>query len=213
MAQLVQTFSGDTALRLQDEEFVRQLNVGTNWRKLRIVVHHAIVAPGGNIAPNLWIGVCQGTTNTFKSTTTTDWAGMVVGQGNWNYTAGPPGGIATGGSNPKAAIRSGNTTTLFTNPSVGCAIGTTNRDWWCCEITKITPNPLIGMRCASSTPTVDLTSANFQMLAAQETGAGVIGTSQAITYNGNYLWDCVSIYWEFAAVGYELSEVQVIRCQ
>ena len=212
MAQLVQTFTGDTALRLQNEEFVRQLNVGTNWNKLRIIVHHTVPAANGNISPSLYIGVCQGTTNTFKSITTTDWAGMVV-SGNWTYTSGPPGSIAVGGLNPKAAIRSGNTTTLFTTPSVNCVIGTTNRDWWLCEITKIVPNPLIGMRCAAATPTVDLTSANFQMIAAQETGTGAAINTQALTYNGSYLWDCVSIYWDFPSVGYELSEVQVIRCQ
>lgn len=213
MAQLVQTFSGDTALRLQDEEFVRKMFWGTNWRKVRICVHHAVPGANGNISPNIYIGVCQGTTNTFKSVTTTDWAGGLCGGAAWTYAAGPPGDIHLASTNPKGAIRSGNVTTATTGPNITNYIGTTNRDWWVVEITKTATGFLAGFRTAVATPAVDLTSANFAMLAAQENGSGLVNTSVAVTYAGGYLWDSVSVYWDFAPVGYEISEIQVIRLQ
>lgn len=212
MAQLVQTFSGDTAIRLQNEEFVRKMHWGTNWHKIRIALHHAIPEAVADLnTPTLYIGVCEGNTNTFKSGATTDWAGGSAGGGSWTYVAGPPAGVTTVLQNPNGVIRSGAVTTSTAGGIVNNYIGVTNRDFWVFDITKTSTGFTLGTRTPAAPP-ADMTPANFAMYAAMEGSApGLVTATVNVAYSGNYLWDNVSVYWDYASVGYEISEILAIR--
>jgi len=91
MASIVETISGDRALQLGNEEFVRKMEIGNNWNKLRLGMRVLVNGTGNIVAPRLQMGVCSGDTNTFASTTCTGYAGASLNPrsaGNMTYSAG-----------------------------------------------------------------------------------------------------------------------------
>lgn len=209
MAQLVQSFVGDTALRLQGEEFVRKMAWGYDWRRLQISVNHAIPQATGTFSDAFYyIGLCEGTTNTLKAGSTTEWVGCWVGTAgsNWNYTAGPPGGITQGGNNYKWGYKQGASLTTVSNISVNNYIGTTYRDYWTLCIEQSAAGYNVAMRTPSAIPTIDRINREFELLSLVEQDP-----IRAINFSTNRRLDTVSIYWAFPSVGIELSEILVVR--
>ena len=210
MAQLVQSFGGDTAIRLQNEEFVRKMTIGTDWTQLRLSLLLSTPQGTGTIfSPTLYMGLCQGTTDTYKSTTTTDWAGIRFGQGlsNWTFNAGPPTYFSTG--NARSVIsRSGNTTTQY-----GSVISVTEympigiRAYYAIDILKTATGYSIGSVTPGGIPTVDVTEWAALFAGHQDTTANFV----AANYATNNLLDTVSIYWDFAPIGLEISSILITR--
>lgn len=209
MAQLVQSFVGDTALRLQDEEFVRKMAWGSDWKRLQICVNHSVPQITGQIGNALYyIGLCEGTTNTLKAGTTTEWVGCWVGSAgaNWAYTAGPPGGIAHGSNSFKWGYKQGATLNLVGNISANQYIGITFRDYWVVDIAQTATGYNVGFRAPSAPPTIDRINREFEILSTSE-----IDPDRAVNFSTNRRLDTVSVYWSFPSVGLELSEILVVR--
>lgn len=82
-------FAGNSTnyLTLGNEEFVRPLAIGNNWNVIRIVMQCAIRSTGVPVVNgSLVMGVCSGTTNTYASTSTTNFAGVIFGNGGYDIT-------------------------------------------------------------------------------------------------------------------------------
>ena len=98
VAQRVFVLGGNTTyLTLANEEFVRPLNVGSSWSKLRLGVLCAITPNGvSNLSSvTFTFGICSGTSAPFGAASTTNWTGMVIngtvlGGLNYNANAGNP---------------------------------------------------------------------------------------------------------------------------
>jgi len=207
MAAIVQTFSGDNALSLANEEFVRKMQWGSDWRRLRIAINHSGQFVGNFSNEFYYIGLCQGTTNTFKGTTD-EWVGFWVGTagGTWSYTAGPPAGVTQGGSNGKWGYKIGATLTQAGATSVNNYIGKTNRDFWFVDIEQTPTGYAVGRRTPSSVPAVDTFGRQFEFYSNQSENSG-----SAFAMTTNRLLDSVSIYWTYATVPLEISEILVVR--
>jgi hypothetical protein len=90
MASIVENISGDKALQLGGEEFVRPLSCGNDWNKIRIGMRLAINGtsnlPAG--AQRLAVGLCSGNQFTYQSSSCVSWAGIswgINGGGAWTY--------------------------------------------------------------------------------------------------------------------------------
>jgi hypothetical protein len=209
MASIVQTFVGDNALSLANEEFVRRMAWGANWKRLAIWVNLSGQWVGNIANADFYIGLCQGTTNTFKGTTD-EWVGIYVAGvfgGGWNYTAGPPAAIGTGGSNPRWGYKVGASLTFVGNVSSGSYIPKTNRDWWTLFIEQTATGYLVTYRTPSAIPTVDTFGRRFEMYANGADAA----PDRAVNFSTNRLLDSVSLYWTYATIGLEISEIVVVR--
>lgn len=209
MASIVQTFVGDNALRLNNEEYVRRMAWGTDWKRIRIAVNHSGQWVGNFSNEYYYIGICQGTTNTFKSGSCDEWVGFWVGSsgGTWFYTAGPPSGVTQGGANGKWGYKIAGVLTTVNNTSVNNYIGGTNRNYWVAEIEKTATGYIVGRDTPSVIPTVDVFGRNFEMYAQQAES----NNFSAVNFSTNGLLDSVSVYWTYAAVGVEISEILVVR--
>jgi len=82
----ITSVSGDTRLRLGNEEFMRRMAFGNNWKKL-VVSFRATVAdqPGNIVGGNLAVGVSSGTAAGFLSASTTDFFGVQYNSASYNY--------------------------------------------------------------------------------------------------------------------------------
>lgn len=92
MASIVENISGDKALQLGGEEFVRPLSCGNNWNKIRIGIRLGMNGttplPAG--AQRLAMGLCSGTQYTYQSASCVSWAGISWGinpGSGWSYDA------------------------------------------------------------------------------------------------------------------------------
>lgn len=79
MGYIVEPIILQRAIQLGNEEFGRTMSIGTNWTKIRIGIRCAVNGVGGLINAGLALGVCQGTTNMYKSVTCTDFVGIHFG--------------------------------------------------------------------------------------------------------------------------------------
>jgi hypothetical protein len=80
MATIVENILGDRALQIAQEEFARKLSFGNKWNALRIGVlwriNDSVTIP---TRCRFQIGMCNGDTNTFASSTCSGYLGAVSG--------------------------------------------------------------------------------------------------------------------------------------
>lgn len=212
MAQLVQSFASDTALRLQNEEFIRLMQWGTDWTHVQVSFRSAMPQGTGNLgsAPILYVGLCQGTSDGYKSATTTEWVGWQWGNGNWNYNAGPPSYYAINGGWARS-YKVGASVTTGTFVSSTSSLPVSFRWYTTFNFVKTATGYTLGYAIQNSAFTAaypDLTDPNFLMYATQEANAGNFG---AVNFATNNLLDAVSFYWSYPSVGLELSSILVVR--
>jgi len=211
MAQLVQSFVGDTALRLQDEEFVRTMAWGSDWKKLNIAVNHSAPQFNGtvNTPSGYYVGLCEGATDTFKSASCVEWVGCWIdGTTGWNYTAGPPAGVQpNGGSNWKRGYKQGAVLTTSGNDAVVNFVPVTFRDYFIITIEQTAAGYLVLYRTPSVVPTLDTITSNFELIVNQTEQ----NTIRTLNFATNRRLDTVSIYWTLPSVGLEISEILVTR--
>jgi hypothetical protein len=211
MAQLVQSFVGDTALRLQDEEFIRRLSFGTDWIHLRIAVSMSVPQATGTLGftPFLSIGLCQGTALGVKSASTTEWVGLRVGNGTsnvWTFNAGPP-TYLSGGPFPYTGYKQNSTYTMSAFAVTGY-MGVGIRTFCLVDIVKTATGYIVGRFVTNAIPVADIFGSNFEMFAANE---NQLTGSAAANFATNGLLDSASVYWSYPSVGLEISELLVIR--
>ncbi len=221
MAAIVESIVGDRRLQLGNEEFVRQMLIGRTWTKLRIGMNVAINGTAAFNNGALTVGVCQGFTNTFRSTNTTDYVGVQVPQtpGTWTYF-GSPNYYFNAGASCLGLKRTGNTTTTGSN-------GNVNTSLWPPVVSGYrTPCFIDIVRAASYTFTVynsvstspllwDETPGQFLSDAQNEnapvwSGSSNVGTG-SVAYSGAAQHDCVSINWNLSTPSIEISNLVVVR--
>jgi hypothetical protein len=79
MATITKTGS-DARLKLGAEEFVRKLgSFGNKWERIRVGMRLVFDYYGAQTYPAFCIGICRGSTNTFRSASTTDYVGHEIG--------------------------------------------------------------------------------------------------------------------------------------
>lgn len=76
MATIVENISGDKALQLGNEEFVRKLGYGTNWTKLKIGCRMCVNGTGNVTTPRFQLGLCVGDQYTFASASCIQYVGF-----------------------------------------------------------------------------------------------------------------------------------------
>lgn len=210
MAQLVQSFGADeTALRLQNEELVRQMYWGHNWSRLAIGVNLSL--PGANATfglPTLYVGLCQGTTNGTKSSSTVEFVGARITGQNFTYAAGPPARVSF--SQYQWVNKIGAVTTSFGNNSITQYIGVSLRDYAILHIEQTASGYGVQFRLPTAVPPVDVFGRSFEMYSQQTEPSGGIPYN-AVNFSSNRLLDTVSIYWDYPSVGLEISEILVVR--
>jgi hypothetical protein len=231
MASIVSTISTDRRIQLGAEDFVRQMSFGAKWTKLRISLRLSINGTSNITKPTLFIGVCAGLTNTFKSTATDFCYGIRTPGVNagviqdYNYNAGPPAWYQTSSSiGFDACSRTGNTTTTIApGTSQTCYIASTANNppsHFSVDILR-TGNTytMPAFNQPGSQGNVQAGQTLRQLLVGQD---GEVGTQASWVNNTNktsftsaatdsHLCDCVCISWDQSSPTIEISDIQVIR--
>jgi hypothetical protein len=217
MAQIVESLATDRRLRLYTEDFARKMGIGTAWTKIRIGLRLSLQATSTANSSLFAFGVCQGDTNTFKSGTTTDFIGAILGttaSQNYAYTAGPPAFIT--GTSLAAINRIGNTNTIVNTSSSNVVISTapaTIRSILITDIEKnFTNNKVSSWGSTSTTVALDATLATLMTFMESDTLTGLAAlTTNNIPYSGSGLWDTVNVSWNNSIQPVEISDVIVTR--
>ncbi len=228
MAAIVETMVGDRRLQLGNEEFVRQMGIGTLWTKIRIGFRYSVNGVA-NIVPSTGpvIGVCQGTTNTYYSANTTDFVGATGGGGggslvatNAIYQAGPPATYYLNNNGALGLKRTGSTTSFYTTGLSAqlyfSSSPATTRTVGYLDITKASGSYTVALYHIGTAlnAVVDWDSTTFlsNMLPESNPASplGLVG-NPAVTYTGAALFDTVSFSWTKSSPTLELSDLCVCR--
>ena len=233
MADIVQTIVGDNALRLGNEEFVRPLSFGTNWNFLRIGCRLAFNGTANITTARFHIGLCVGSTDTFKSDSCVQHVGGAIGPGGPRtlvYDSVNLAYYATSSYNGSAVQKVGTTITDYTCPNGGYAeyfgatsAGRTSVFW--SDFKKIGGNQIIvrnlfvnGAVPYANVPTFwdMLYNMEDQEIATDYAkrfsydSVGPLTSTQTVTCTRVDM-DTLSIYWNKASPTVELSDVCVLR--
>jgi hypothetical protein len=228
MPYISQSFVGDQALQLGNEEFVRTMSFGANWRKVRIGIYYSIycnvdalnnVAMAANAA--LWLGLCQGSGGGFTNPVPTDAVAFNINYGNYvlQYHSTPPGYYGFG-FNPgrmtwkygPAVTNVNQSTSLGTNSAAGTYRYSMYVDY---SLSAGPPSATMGVTNwqDTSAPSGDQSRTVFLTnMQAENSMTGlipIIGTG--FTYTGNFKLDSVCVYWNRCMPVFLLSEVCVTR--
>lgn len=222
MAAIVQTLTGDNRLQLGREDFVRPMQIGMSWTRLRIGVMFAV--NGVNRFPNgtFLIGVCQGSVG-FSDPNCTDFIGLTpfsynAGVSDWVYNVGSS-TYAPGANSPsmiqKIASSVTTTSTGISNSAACWATISDKRTMAAVELTKTDGNGILFRLLYPNTVAVpvDWSVNTFMQDLETETGPPNLTTSSLIPFTavGSRLWDNVNIYWSKSAPTLEISTVAAIR--
>lgn len=89
MASIVENITGDKALQLGNEEFVRKMAIGNNWNYLRIGCRLIVNGTADIANPRFYLGLNNGDQNTFASSSCDGWIGAGTNLSvatSWVYT-------------------------------------------------------------------------------------------------------------------------------
>lgn len=223
MAEIVETIVGDRALRLYNEQFGRRMIFGAQWGKLRVGVRFTCQATSAVNASGLVLGVCQGTTNMFRSATCTDFVGGHLGQTvqntNWVFTAGPPSFLSSGGFSTLGIRKIGPTvTSTITGGSQTSYISTApTRGIFAVDIEKSRDlmRVIVYSQALQANAQTDMSFGNFMFQMDNEvTLLPIIAQSPnplSVAYTGQYAFDSVCVDWNNAVQPIEISDLVVIR--
>jgi hypothetical protein len=161
MAQFITTtFAGgnDIALQLGNEEWVRQLAIGSTWSYIRIGILFQLTGTANTSSGGFSIGVCSGTSAPFGNTSCQNFVGIEIIAGlNWTANAPFPYYSLTA-SNAFACKKIGSSITTYGSnlaDSVGMCFptssGTARRGLIYVDITKGSPNYTVGMMMTTNT--------------------------------------------------------------
>lgn len=224
MAFIVETITGDRRLQLGNEDFVRPMLIGTNWKKIRIGLRWAFNDTGGDILTAGFVaGVCQGTQYSYSSPSCTDFIGVSLPGGATPdtislvrltstavYYASP--GNANGATIHKkvgavtTVVAMGLNYGAYTN-----AVPSSYRSLYFIEITKGAPNYTVGVWNQYQHQT-DFSRATFiGMMDNESAPAPLAATSATPAYSGNGLFDSVCLRWNKSTPTVEISDLTVVR--
>jgi hypothetical protein len=93
MAIIVNTIVGEQQLELRNEELLRQMPWGNDWRFIRLGLRWSAQMSATLTNFNMMMGFNAGTTYGYRSANTVEFIGTCVGgvsKSTWTYAAGPP---------------------------------------------------------------------------------------------------------------------------
>lgn len=229
MAQIItRTYTAaDKKLVLANEQWARQLLMGSTWSSLRIGVRLAI-DPNGNassftLAQCLAIGVCSGTSNVFGDASCTHFFGAASAASAHVYAAGPPASFNM--NNLQACRRVVATNSTASMASALVAAQTDRRTAIIVDITKGT-SPTTTFTCAiaygTTTLPADCTDSAFYSAMETTTMANVVTalganyTTTSTTLTGvdeptAGTFNSVYVGWKSATRLVEISDIAIAR--
>lgn len=223
MAEIVESISGDKALRLYNEQFGRRMGFGAAWGHIRILVRFVCNATSNINDSGLVVGVCQGTDDMFRSANCVDFVGAHLGATlqnvDWSYNAGPPAYASSGGFSTFAFHKQGATVTSTTpggSTLIYMPISPTRGVFGCDikrahNIMKVRP---LGQGSVAVAQT-DLNEGNLLFQAENDVSTtALIGSSPNylnVTYTGEGALDSVCVDWNNGIQPIEISDIIVIR--
>ena len=230
----------DKYLSIANEEYVRQLSIGSNWTKLRLGMMCALTPNGtGNLLGcSLVFGLCSAAspfanTTGYASATTGNFIGMDViisaggsnNPGDWVYNAGS-GNPYFSGTFTAVRRRYGSTATFAAFASGGSQVlpvagvgSTVRRGLVYLDITKGSPNyTLKPYNCTTAQGTMDFTPAQF-LDGLEQSGTPVVNGQTLLTETAvNHACDesagafnTLDLYWNRAAYALEVYALAVYR--
>ena len=228
MASIVETISGDRALQLGNEEFVRKMAIGNNWNKLRLGMRVLVNGTGDIVGPRLQMGVCSGDTNTFASTTCTGYVGASLNPrntGNMTYSAGVYQYGQAAAVSPALSVKK--LVNTVTEANIGATadgflpsatLGSAALCFVDIVRTSSSSYTVTWQRCSTSAM-ASLATAFYTLLRAGEdenlsTAFSATYTTTAVTVAVTGLpavMDTLSIYWNKSTPTVEISDISVIR--
>ena len=219
MANIVENILGDKALQLGNEEFLRQFSFGTDWRSIRIGLRWGVNMSGTLATPAFVIGVNSGTTYGYRDANTVEFAGATLAHGSttWTYAAGPPAYFSYGWY--RTYTRIAGVTTSYISSSLGVygPILPTRGIIYLDVVKKTATGQLTAGLVQPSNPATAQTDwtqdwlYRFMDVDITPWSGAWGGGGVAMTYNGNYTFDSVSISWNDAVNTIEISDILVTR--
>lgn len=215
----------ENRLVLGNEEYVRQMGItGAHWTKLRISIRFVFQDTGSSVVSSSFLlGLCEGTTNTYRSANTTGYIGV-----GWyvNSTMTWSGGYYSNANNTLDIVRRvGNSTT-----NTSCS---TNYTYWrygsgCnlfeVDFVKVGGNNLFIGVAKPTNSGVGPAFSRYDFLyylemettapSTYETNYMAWTTGLAtVAYNGNDLnaLDTVSVSWNKSTPAIEVADIAVLR--
>jgi len=231
MAQIVLNVTGNNAMQLGAEEFVRPMSIGNNWQKIRIAVRMMINGSAAITTPRLLIGLCSGAVDTYSSANCVGWAGSC-----WPYQANTPfyhannyyywsnGGAASFGACTKigavlteisasdnsthaiAGVLTGKASIVSTDIIRTVAGGTSYsvKPNLCSGAQAVTnPDRYSFLRCIEDETYLSAFAATYQSAQGTAGGYSVTGLPQVL--------DTVSIVWTKSTPTIEICDITVLR--
>ena len=226
MASIVENITGDKALQLGNEEFVRKMAIGNNWNYLRIGCRLIVNGTSDIANPRFFLGLNNGDQNTFASSSCAGWIGVgpsLSAAASWVYTTtvyryGQTASTlymryasklnsttveATGGATTSCYLATaGNGPTIVYADIQRTSSSTYTVFWRYADITKAPLGSTFYdlLRCME-----DETSANYATNFT--TGTGGSGSITGMPSN----FDTVSVYYNKSTPTIEISDLCVVR--
>ena len=227
MAEIITIVGDRKRLRLGNEEFVRTMNIGSDWGKVRIGMRFGINNAINNlIYPQLVFGLSQGTDLPYKHASCRDFIGWQFGfpavYTVGTYIAGPIKSYRfTALAGDGVAIsRVAGTTAAFASVTTNSYVGADPASNLMCSWLDIQKQgDTIGVTCRQNNIAVTThTQEVFFKSTEDEVNYGGFGTNtSAVTvtgYAGSALWDSVDISWNNSMPNsLEIAELYVLRYQ
>lgn len=221
MAIIVNTIVGEQQLELRNEELLRQMAWGTDWRYIRLGLRWSAQMAATLTNYNMMMGFNSGTTYGYRSANTVEFIGTCVGgvsKSTWNYNAGPP---AYWQSNwYRYSYKVGATETINQSSSqTSYGPIAPKRGLMYFDLQKGNSNTLnLLWQCPTSSPTAqtDFTVDQFYRMMEVDympsfIGGWASGSLQSWAYAGAYSFDSISVSWDNAINPILISDMAVTR--
>jgi len=213
----------DMRISLTASNFCRPFAFADGWTSMRIAMRLIMTNTAANLTstPRFYVGLCSGNTNMAMDATTTHFFGCITTSPTWTYAAGPPALYDTS-LFYRGASRIGTTLTVSAG-SIGTlymmADATTmNRQFFCVDITKGSPNYTVGSGLYRVNGTSgDVTTANFLATIPLSTMSftnhtvGAAITTLACDEATYGTLDHVNIGWDRASPTIEISDLALVK--
>ena len=214
MAYISEPVAGDKRIQLGNEEYGRTFAFGTNWTKIRVSALCEWNKPMATVVTQgLIMGVCEGTTNMYRSATCTDFIGIANGAVTpplkevWTLTSGTHYLRTSGAAAPRYISRIGGVSTvgaMTNNQAMAIASQpSTIHQYFALDITKNTSTS-ITLSFTTQTAAAIATDCTFANALSNAENTAFTSPTPALSapstvtlaYAGSSLWNSVNFVWD-----------------
>jgi hypothetical protein len=224
MAYIVETIAGDKRIQLGNEDFVRPMGFGANWKKIRIAMRLAFNDSGSDITTaGFVVGVCQGTQYSYSSANCIDFIGASIPGGATPDTI----SLTRTTSTILYYTSPGNSSGMAVHKKVGAvitavsyglnvtgyfnAVPTAYRSLYFVDIAKGSPNYAINTWTQSQHQSDFSRDTYISMLDNESAPTPLASSAATPAYSGSGLFDSVCIRWNKSTPTIEISDLTVVR--